>query len=76
MNRRLAPVTRDSLVRRFRRLGWDGPRSGGRHSFMSKGTRKVRIPNPHQRKDIGVSLLRTILEQAGISREEWLDASD
>ena len=43
---------------------------------MSKGTRKVRIPNPHQRKDIGVGLLSTILEQASISREEWLDASD
>ncbi len=42
---------------------------------MEKGTRKIRIPNPHQRKDIGVGLLATILEQAGVSRDEWLDAS-
>ena len=63
-------------VYRFRRLGWDGPRRGTNHSFMVKGPRKARMPNPHHRKDIGVGLLDTILRQAGISRDEWLDASD
>ena len=38
---------------------------------MIKGTKKIRIPNPHGSKDIHVSLLKEILRQAGISDEEW-----
>jgi predicted RNA binding protein YcfA (HicA-like mRNA interferase family) len=58
------------LVRRFRALGWDGPLYGGKHPFMVKGTRKQRIPNPHQ-GDIGAPLLRELLRQAGIAVDEW-----
>jgi len=31
----------------------------------------VIIPNPHE-GDIGVGLLKRLLRQAGVSREEWL----
>ena len=31
----------------------------------------VIIPNPHE-GDVGVGLLRRLLRQAGVSREEWL----
>lgn len=70
MSRRLTPVDRTELIKRLRRLGWEGPRSGGVHSFMVKGRHKIRIPNPHQ-GDIGLDILTTILRQAGISRDEW-----
>ena len=33
----------------------------------------ITLPNPHHHKDIGVDLLRRILRQSGISREEWLN---
>ena len=66
-------TTRQELIRKFRALGWAGPVSGGRHSFMKHGTRKVHIPNPHE-SDIGVSLLKEILRQAGIESEEWEQA--
>lgn len=59
------------LVRGFRKLGFDGPYPGSRHSFMAKGDLKVRIPNPH-RGEISSHLLAEILRQAGISRGEWL----
>jgi predicted RNA binding protein YcfA (HicA-like mRNA interferase family) len=59
------------LIRKFKKLGFEGPFSGGRHQFMSKGTLKVRIPNPHQ-LDIDKSLLAEILRQAGIPKEDWL----
>lgn len=72
----LSPTTRIVLIRRLRKLGWDGPRASKGHDYMVKGRRKVHIPNPHHRKDIGVPLLREILKQAGVSREEWLNASD
>lgn len=58
------------LVQKFRRLGFDGPYSGGRHLFMVKGKLKVRIPNPHY-GDISRFLIAEILKQADISDEEW-----
>jgi len=58
------------LVQRFRRLGFDGPYSGGRHLFMVKGGLKVRIPNLH-RGDISKNLVAEILRQAEIPQETW-----
>jgi predicted RNA binding protein YcfA (HicA-like mRNA interferase family) len=58
------------LIQKFRRLGFDGPYSGGRHLFMTKGELKVRIPNPH-RDDISKHLVAEILRQAGITNDEW-----
>ena len=71
MNPRLSPVTRTGLVKRFRKLGWEGPKPSRGHDYMVKGRRKVHTPNPHKHKDIGAALLGVILKQAGISREEW-----
>jgi len=64
------PVKRKDLVRYLRRLGFDGPYSGGRHQFMVKGHVTLRVPNPHQ-ADIGRELLGRILRQAGIARTTW-----
>ena len=64
------PVSRADLIRALRRAGFEGPFPGGSHQFMRKAPLRVPIPNPH-RADISVNLLRRILEQAGISREEW-----
>ena len=58
------------LVQKFRKLGFDGPYSGGRHLFMVKDKLKVHIPNPH-RSDISKELVAEILKQAGISSKEW-----
>ena len=55
------------MVRRFRKLGFDGPYSGGRHLFVAKSSLKVRIPNPHG-GDISKSLVAEILRHAGISK--------
>lgn len=67
---RLTPVSRRELVRRLLRLGFDGPYTGGRHEFVVRQDRRLILPNPH-RGDIGVALLSRILDEAGISREEW-----
>lgn len=61
------------LVQKFRKLGFDGPYSGGRHLFMVKGKLKVRIPNPH-RGDISKYLVTEILRQAEISPKDWENA--
>jgi hypothetical protein len=65
------PTTRRELVRRFRKLGSEGPISGGKHQFMKKGALKVRIPNPHKGGDVDAPLLKEILGQAGIPFHLW-----
>jgi predicted RNA binding protein YcfA (HicA-like mRNA interferase family) len=69
---RLVGVSRDQLVSRLRDLGFDGPDDGSDHPFMVKGTLRLKVPNKHGRKDIGVELLKRILKQAGLTRREWL----
>ena len=68
---RLIPVSRRELVERFKELGFDGPYSGGKHPQMRRGNLTIIIPNSHQ-GDISVGLLRRILQQANVSKEEWL----
>jgi predicted RNA binding protein YcfA (HicA-like mRNA interferase family) len=65
-------ISRREVIRKFRRLGFSGPFSGGRHQFMQKGALKLRIPNPHG-GDIHISLLKEILRQGNISWQEWED---
>lgn len=76
MTSKLVPVSRRTLIKRLRKLGWEGPIPGKRHPAMRKGMHQVPIPNPGRRKDIGPGLLNEILQQAEITKEEWLDAAN
>jgi len=67
----LSPVSWAELIRRLRKLGFEGPYRGGKHPYMIKGSLVLTIPNPH-RREIGVALLSRILKRAGVTREEWL----
>jgi predicted RNA binding protein YcfA (HicA-like mRNA interferase family) len=58
------------LVQNFRKLGFDGPYSGGKHLFMKKGSLKVHIPSKHK-GDISTGLVAEILRQVEIERKEW-----
>lgn len=64
-------LSRKELIRRFIALGFSGPYSGGRHQFMIKDKLKIRIPNPHGNDDINISLVKEILRQAGLDKNEW-----
>lgn len=68
---KLSPISRPNLIKRLRVLGWEGPISGRKHQHMIKGSVQLTIPNPHGGKDIGVNLLKLVLDEAGISRQEW-----
>lgn len=67
---RFGPIKRRDLIRCLRRIGFEGPYSGGKHQIMAKDDITLRIPNPHQ-TDIGKELLARILRQAEISKNEW-----
>ena len=64
------PIKRTDLIRYLRRAGFEGPYGGGKHAVMLKPPRRVVIPNPHG-PDIGRQLLARVLQQAGLTREEW-----
>ena len=70
---RLSPVSFSELLRKLKSLDFEGPFSGGKHLFMIKGDLRLTIPNPH-RQDIGVDLLKRILRQGEIQRDEWNQA--
>ncbi len=67
---KFGPISRRNLIAFLIKYGFDGPYSGGRHQFMTKGNLRLTIPNPHQ-ADIGIDLLGKILKQAGISKKDW-----
>lgn len=67
---RIGPIKRKDLIYYLRLSGFDGPYSGGKHQFMIRDDRTLRIPNPHT-GDIGEDLLSRILKQAGINRSDW-----
>lgn len=58
------------LIQNFRKLGFDGPYSGGKHLFLKKGSLKIHIPSKHK-GDIGAGLVTEILRQAGIDKRDW-----
>lgn len=66
----IGPIKRRDLIAALKKLGFTGPFPGGKHEYMARGNTTVRVPNPH-RGDIGTDLLRNILKQAGIDRDEW-----
>ncbi|TAK67449.1 MAG: type II toxin-antitoxin system HicA family toxin [Bacteroidetes bacterium] len=70
MPEQLQPLNRRELIRKLRNAGFDGPYPGGKHSCMIKGKHKIIVPNPH-RGDIGVVLIRKIVNQLKLTSEEW-----
>jgi predicted RNA binding protein YcfA (HicA-like mRNA interferase family) len=66
------PIKRKDLIYYLRRLGFEGPYSGGNHQYLVKLKEDITvfIPNPHQ-GDIGERLLFKILKQAKIDRATW-----
>ena len=51
--------------------GFDRLFTATRHQYMSKESQKIFIPNPHG-KDIGVPLLRRIINQLNITVENFV----
>lgn len=63
-------IKRKKLITYLKKLGFEGPYSGGKHQYLVKENITLRIPNPHK-SDIGKELLIRILKQANITKKEW-----
>ncbi len=69
---KLKPEKPDAVVKKLRKLGFDGPYGGGKHVFMRHPQTRMKISVPiHKGRDIPVGTLGAILRQSGISVDEW-----
>ncbi|TAJ15597.1 type II toxin-antitoxin system HicA family toxin [Patescibacteria group bacterium] len=59
------------LIKKLKRLGFDGPESGGNHKLMNRDGKKVSLPHANGHHDIAVKLLFKILKEGGVTKEEW-----
>ncbi|HUT69108.1 MAG TPA: type II toxin-antitoxin system HicA family toxin [Desulfatiglandales bacterium] len=70
---KIPACSRGELIRKLQKLGFTGPFSGGKHSYMKRGKYRQIIPNPHG-KEVSSDLVKEILKQANIPVNEWLAA--
>jgi len=69
---KLKPEKPGAVVKKLRKLGFDGPYGGGKHVFMRHPQTRMKISVPiHKGRDIPVGTLGAILRQSGISVDEW-----
>ena len=67
----IKPLKRKELIHYFKKMGFEGPYSGGKHQYMLKDDLTVIIPNPHN-KEISKHFLLDLLKEAYISVEDWI----
>ena len=71
---KMGPISRKVLIRRLRRLGFEGPFPGGSHDFMRRASDQMRVPIPRddaKSREIGVELQKRILSEIGVSTKDW-----
>lgn len=68
---KLFPISRRILIKKLKKCGFSGPFSATRHEYMKRDSEKIFIPNPHK-KDIGLPILKNIIQQLKISNKEFL----
>ncbi len=72
MSTRLTSHKPDEVIRKLKKLGFEGPFSGGKHMFMRHPETFVKIPIPyHRSKDIATGTLSKIIKLTGTTVEEW-----
>lgn len=64
-------ISGSEAVKAFRRLGFESVRQVGSHIRMAKGPCSITIAN---HKSIAPKTLQSMLRQAGVSVEEFIDA--
>jgi predicted RNA binding protein YcfA (HicA-like mRNA interferase family) len=69
---KLSPLKPEQVIRKLRKIGYEGPVPGGKHVRMvNLATGKI-IPIPmHKGKDVSVGLIRAILREIDLMPEEW-----
>jgi len=73
---KLKPISPIKLIKILEKLGYKKARQKGSHLIMENEiTNKITVV-PMHRKDIGKGLLRQIIKEIGIDRNEFLKLQD
>jgi predicted RNA binding protein YcfA (HicA-like mRNA interferase family) len=71
--RRLPRASGDKHVAAFKRAGWMVNHIEGSHYIMIKEGRDVHLSVPvHKGKDLGIGLLKKLIEKANITNEDYI----
>ena len=71
---KLKPLKVSKVIRKLKKLGFKGPIPGGKHLRMVHPETGKIIPIPmHKGKDVSIGLIREIINEVGISRDEWFE---
>lgn len=69
---RLPQLSGDDCIRVLGRLGYVVDRTSGSHATLACPGRAT-FPVPRHNRDLGPGLLRRIIKEAGLSRQEFLN---
>lgn len=70
---KIIPLSRKTLIKKLRKLGFTGPFSATRHEYLIKINHKIFVPNTHGSKDVGVPIIAEIIKQLVIDRDDFLN---
>ena len=73
---RSKPFKRIEFIRKLRRMGFDPPETGGRHSYMRCGNYTLTLPNNREYSVPQIKMLIREIERGlhrKISPKEWED---
>ena len=69
----IKPLPAKKVIKALEKLGFEQLRQKGSHLFMRHPDGRTTIVPIHSTKDIGKGLIRKIVNDAKISREEWIE---
>jgi predicted RNA binding protein YcfA (HicA-like mRNA interferase family) len=69
---KINPISRNKLISKLKVLGFEGPFTATKHQYMIKEKHKIFIPIPHGGKDIGIPLLKKIIRQIEITKDDFI----
>lgn len=66
------PLKHRELIARLKRLGLEGPFSGGRHLYFLLGKLRLTVPNPHE-GDVSRRNIKAVIDKLKMTAEEFYD---
>ena len=69
---KLRPIDSEKLIRVLERIGFERVRQRGSHVFLKHPDGRTTVVPVHKGEDIGRGLLRKIMKDVKLTREEFL----
>jgi predicted RNA binding protein YcfA (HicA-like mRNA interferase family) len=70
---KLMPIAPEKLIRALERAGFEKIRQRGSHVFLKHPDGRATVVPVHKGEDIGRGLLRKIMRDAKLTREEFME---